>query len=101
MLVRMAALGLQPLVTEAFLKEEENNQYGLEEMKDSKDTWKFWIIAIIAINVILFAAAIFALWKLYKHVETAMKNYTVMWKSALGKRGNILVSEQVKQKAKS
>ena len=47
--------GGRAMVTEAFLKEEENNQGGLEEMKDSNN-WKFWIIVIIAINIIGFAA---------------------------------------------
>ena len=68
-IAKMLALeGLQPKVTEAFLKEEEDNQCRLEKMKDSNDSWNILIIVVIMINIIGFAAVIFALWKLYRRV---------------------------------
>ena len=52
------------MVTEAFLKEGDNIQCGLEDMrleeiKESNDNWRFWIVVIIAINIIVFAVLIF------------------------------------------
>ena len=75
MLVRMVASeGLQPMVTEAFFKEDDNIQCGLgdirlEELKESNHICKFLIAVIIMISIIGFVAVIFALKKFYKHVE--------------------------------
>ena len=72
MIVRIVAFeGLQPMVTEAFLKERGNIQRGMEKVKGSNESWKFWMVVIIAINIIGFAAVAFVLWKLYKHFENA------------------------------
>ena len=61
--------------TEAFLKEKDNIQCGLEEMKESNGNWTFWITVVIAIGIIGFAAVIFTLWKLYKHMERRDEYY--------------------------
>ena len=68
MIVRMVAFeGLQPMIAEAFLKEQGSIQ--CEGMKDSNESWEFLIVMIIAINNIGFAAVIVVLFELYKHFE--------------------------------
>ena len=86
MLVRMVAFeGLQPMVTEAFLKEGDNIRCGwedmrLEEMKDSNGNWKFWIAAIIAINIVFFAVVIFVVYRIFKHLELKLqRNSDELW----------------------
>ena len=41
MIVRLVAFeGLQPMVTEAFMKEHVDNQCGLEKVEESNESWK-------------------------------------------------------------
>ena len=54
------------MVTEAFIREKDNIQCGLEEMKEPNESWKFWIVVIIVVNIIGFAAVTFVLWRPYK-----------------------------------
>ena len=71
MIVRILALeGLQPMVTEAFMKEKENDQCGLEEVEEFNEVWKAATIAFVMKITIGFAAMTFAMWKLYKNIET-------------------------------
>ena len=66
---RMVALeGLQPMVTEAFLKVG-NTQCGLGAVEKSNEEWKIWIVIIIAFQIVGFAAVIFVTFKTYKHVK--------------------------------
>ena len=51
-LVRMVGLeGLQPMVTEAFLKGD-NTQCGLDAVKKSNEEGKFWIVMIIVFKTL-------------------------------------------------
>ena len=87
MIVRIVALeGLQPMVTEAFMKQNENKQCGLEEVEESNGIWKVVIIAIIMIIIIGFAAVIFAMRKLYKYVERRLEENQLHLMSTLGDR---------------
>ena len=82
----MVALeGLQPMVTEAVLKEGDHIQCGLEdmrleEMKEPNDNWAFWMVVIIAINIIFFAVVIFVGYRIFKHLELKLqKNSGELW----------------------
>ena len=69
LIVRMVASeGLQPMVSEAFLKGD-NIQCGcgLDAVKTSKEEWKFWIVVMIVFNIIGFVAGIFVIFRIYKH----------------------------------
>ena len=75
MIVRIVALeGLQPMVTEAFMKKKGNNQCGLEGVKEPNGGWEVMTIVIIMIIIIGFAAMTFPMWKLYKHCEKKCMN---------------------------
>ena len=66
MIVRIVTFeGLQPMATEAFMRENEINQCRLE-VEDSNRNWKITSIVIIIIG---FAVMTFAMWKLYKYFE--------------------------------
>ena len=72
MVVRMVAFeGLQPMVTEACTRENEDIQCGVEGGKEFTDNCmkSLIIVILIAVVTIGFAAVAFVLWKLYKHSE--------------------------------
>ena len=72
MTVSMVALeGLQPMVTEAFIREKGNIQCRLEGGKEFNEHWKVLIVVILTIVIIGFAAVAFVLWKLYRHFENS------------------------------